>query len=189
MDITNFVSILLIAIGLSADCFAVALGTSIQITTQFRLQVLRISISFGLSQALMPILGWLAGKTIVELIENFDHWVAFALLAIVGARMVWESLRPKENHEKRADITKWFMLLLLSIATSIDALAIGFSFAFLNVNILLASLTIGLVSLLITSIGLVLGRKASLLIGRRAEIIGGVILLAIGIRILFTHML
>lgn len=189
MDITNFVSILLIAIGLSADCFAVALGTSTQITKQFRLQVIRISISFGLSQALMPILGWLAGKTIVELIENFDHWVAFALLAIVGARMGWESLRTKENHEKRADITKWFMLLLLSIATSIDALAIGFSFAFLNVNILLASLTIGLVSLLITSIGLVLGRKASLLIGKRAEIIGGVILLAIGIRILFTHML
>ena len=186
---SDFLSILLIAVGLSADCFAVALGASTQITKHFRLQVLRISISFGLFQALMPVLGWLAGKTVIELIENYDHWVAFALLVIVGVRMVWESFRSKENHERGADITRWFMLLTLSIATSIDALAIGLSFAFLNVSIILASMTIGLVSLLVTSIGLILGKKASRLIGKRAEVIGGIILLAIAFRILLTHIL
>ena len=91
MDSIDFVSILIVAIGLSADCFAVALGVSTQVTERFPLQVLRVSLSFGLFQALMPILGWLAGTTVVEYIENFDHWVAFVLLAIVGGRMIWES--------------------------------------------------------------------------------------------------
>ena len=91
MDSIDFVSILIVAIGLSADCFAVALGVSTQVTERFPLQVLRVSLSFGLFQALMPILGWLAGTTIVEFIESFDHWLAFGLLAIVGGRMIWES--------------------------------------------------------------------------------------------------
>jgi len=188
VDSIDFVSILLIAVGLSADCFAVALGVSTQITRRFPLQVLRVSLSFGLFQALMPILGWLAGTTIVEFIESFDHWLAFGLLAIVGGRMLWESFHPHSGQSK-TDITKWFILLTLSIATSIDALAVGLSFAFLNVNITLAVLTIGLISLMVTAIGFGLGRKASRLIGKRAEAIGGIILLAIGIRILLSHIL
>jgi putative Mn2+ efflux pump MntP len=188
VDSLDFVSILFIAISLSADCFAVALGISTQITTRFPLQVLRASLSFGLFQALMPILGWLAGTTIVEFIESFDHWLAFGLLAIVGGRMLWESFHSQDGQSK-TDITKWFILLTLSIATSIDALAVGLSFAFLKVNITLAVLTIGLVSMIVTAIGFGLGRKASRMIGKRAEAIGGIILLAIGIRILFSHIL
>ena len=188
MDGIDFASILLIAIGLSADCFAVALGVSTQVTERFPLQVLRVSLSFGLFQALMPILGWLAGTTIVEFIESFDHWVAFGLLAIVGGRMIWESSHSQSGH-KKTDITKWFILLTLSIATSIDALAVGLSFAFLKVNITLAVLNIGLVSLIVIAIGFGLGRKASRLIGKRAEAIGGMILLAIGFRILLSHIL
>lgn len=189
MNDTGFISILLVAIGLSADCFAVALGASAQIKRRFRLQVWRISLSFGLFQALMTVIGWLAGKTVVDFIQSFDHWIAFALLAIVGGRMIREALRPQEDGEKKTDITGWLTLIILSVATSIDALAMGLSFALLDINIVLASITIGLVSLIATSIGLALGRKANQLLGKRAEIVGGIILIAIAFRILLSHLL
>jgi len=137
----------------------------------------------------MPVLGWLAGRTVVELIASYDHWLAFGLLALVGGRMIWESLRSKEGHREERDISKGLLLLTLSIATSIDALAVGLSFAFLKINIVLAGVTIGITAFLATSIGFVLGRKAGSLIGKRAEIVGGVILIGIGLRILLEHML
>ncbi len=137
----------------------------------------------------MPILGWLAGKTVVDFIEDYDHWVAFILLVLVGGRMIWESLRSQNGKGKKVDITKGIFLLTLSIATSIDALAVGLSFAFLKVNIVLASLIIGIIALLVTAIGFILGRKASRLIGQRAEAVGGIILLGIGLRILLSHIL
>lgn len=189
MPSIDFFSVLLIAIGLSADCFAVALGGSISMGTLSRLQVFRASIAFGLFQALMPVLGWLAGRTVVELIADYDHWVAFILLALVGSRMIWESFRSRDGRTGNTDITKGFLLLTLSVATSIDALAVGLTFAFLEVNIMLASPTIGIVAFVATAIGFLLGRKAGDLIGRRAVAIGGVVLIGIGLRILLTHIL
>ncbi len=155
--------------------------------TLSRLQVFRASIAFGLFQALMPVLGWLAGRTIVELIADYDHWVAFILLALIGGRMLWESFRSRDGHTKDADITKGLPLLILSVATSIDALAVGLTFSFLEVNVTMASLTIGIVAFLATIIGFLVGRKAGELIGRRAVFVGGVILIGIGLRILITH--
>lgn len=189
MPSIDFFSVLLIAIGLSADCFAVALGGSISMGTLSRLQVFRASIAFGLFQALMPVLGWLAGRTVVELIADYDHWVAFILLALVGSRMIWESFRSRDGRTGNTDITKGFLLLTLSVATSIDALAVGLTFAFLEVNIMMASPTIGIVAFVATAIGFLLGRKAGDLIGRRAVAIGGVVLIGIGLRILLTHIL
>lgn len=183
----DFLSILLIAIGLSADCFAVALGGSISMKTLSRLQIFRVSLAFGLFQALMPVLGWLAGQTLVKIIADYDHWVAFILLAIVGGRMIWESFRSEESRSENADITKGVLLLTLSVATSIDALVVGLSFAFLEISIITASLTIGTVALVVTAIGFLLGRKLGSLIGRRAEALGGVVLIGIGLRILLTH--
>ena len=185
----NFLSVLLIALGLSADCFAVALSGSISMRTVSRLQILRTSLAFGLFQALMPVLGWLAGRTVVELIADYDHWVAFILLALIGGRMIWESFRSRDSRTERTDITKGILLLTLSVATSIDALAVGLTFAFLEVNIVMAVSTIGLVAFVATAIGFLLGRKAGNLIGRRAEAIGGVVLIGIGLRILLTHIL
>ena len=185
----DFLSVLLIALGLSADCFAVALSGSIAMRTVSRLQILRISLAFGLFQALMPVLGWLAGRTVVELIADYDHWVAFILLALIGSRMIWESFRSRDRRTERTDITKGLLLLTLSVATSIDALAVGLTFAFLEVNIVMAVSTIGLVAFVATAIGFLLGRKAGNLIGRRAEAIGGVVLIGIGLRILLTHIL
>jgi putative Mn2+ efflux pump MntP len=144
----DFLSVFLIALGLSADCFAVALSGGISKRNHSWPRMLRVSFSFGLFQALMPVLGWLAGRTVVEYIANYDHWVAFALLAIVSGRMLWESFRPERSKDKEVDITKGLLLITLSIATSIDALAVGLSFAFLNVNIALASPTIRLMDIM-----------------------------------------
>ena len=185
----DFLSVLLIALGLSADCFAVALSGSIAMRTVSRLQILRTSLAFGLFQALMPVLGWLAGRTVVELIADYDHWVAFILLTLIGSRMIWESFRSRDRRTERTDITKGLLLLTLSLATSIDALAVGLTFAYLEVNIVMAVSTIGLVAFMATAIGFLLGREAGNLIGRRAEAIGGVVLIGIGFRILLTHIL
>ena len=189
MDSLDFLAVLVIAIGLSADCFAVALSGSISMRTLSLLQVFRASLTFGIFQALMPFLGWLAGRTVVDLVAGYDHWVAFVLLAVIGSRMIWESLRSKDGRAAGTDITKGIVLLTLAVATSIDALAVGLSLAFLEVNIVLASSTIGVVAFVATAIGFLLGRKAGRLIGRRAEAIGGVILIGIGLRILLAHIL
>ena len=186
----NLLSIFLIAIGLSADCFAVALSGGISEKNHSWPRRLRVSFSFGLFQALMPVLGWLAGRTVVEFIADYDHWAVFVLLAIVSGRMLWGAFRPEHNQQdKEIDITKGFMLITLSIATSIDALAVGLSFGFLQVNIGVASLTIGVVAFLVTMIGFVVGKRVSKTIGKRAEALGGIILLAIAFRILLSHIL
>jgi len=135
----------------------------------------------------MPFLGWLVGRAVVEIIADYDHWAAFVLLAIVGGRMIWESFRAGETRSQNTDITKGILLLTLSVATSIDALVVGLSFAFLEISIAMASLTIGTVAFVITATGFLLGRKIGKLIGERAEAIGGVILIGIGLRILLTH--
>jgi manganese efflux pump family protein len=189
MDNLGFISILIIAVGLSADCFAVAFSGSIAMKTVSRRQILRASLSFGVFQALMPVLGWLAGQTIVDLIAGYDHWLAFALLAFIGGKMIWESFSQDENQTAKADITGGVTLLTLSIATSIDALAVGLSFAFLEVNIALASGVIGITAFIIAACGFILGKKAGKVLGKRAELLGGLILIAIGLRILLSHIL
>ena len=137
----------------------------------------------------MPVLGWLAGRNVVEFIADFDHWVAFGLLVIVSSRLLWQSFRRERSQDKEVDITKGFLLITLSVATSIDALAVGLPFAFLKADIAMASLTIGAVAFLATTIGFVVGRRACKMIGKRAEAIGGIILLAIAFRILLTRVL
>lgn len=188
MESLDLISVFIIALGLSADCFAVAFSGCIAMKSVSRKQIIVASLSFGIFQALMPVLGWLAGQTLVGLIADYDHWLAFALLAFIGGKMVWESFR-KENDECKTDITKPGTLLTLSIATSVDALAVGLTFAFLEVNIALASGVIGITAFLVSVLGFVLGKKAGTALGKRAELIGGLILIAIGLRILLSHLL
>jgi putative Mn2+ efflux pump MntP len=134
----------------------------------------------------MILLGWWAGSYIIDFIAAYDHWVAFGLLAFVGGKMIWESLHEKEE---RTDITRWRYLFILAVATSIDALAVGLSFAVLHVNLAMASITIGTVAFIITFVGFIAGKKLGELVGKRAEIIGGIILIGIGLRILLDHLL
>ena len=189
MNSLDLLSIFLIAIGLSIDCFAVAVSGSVLLKTPSAIQVFRTSLAFGAFQVFMPVLGWLAGQTIVDLVAEYDHWVAFSLLAAVGGRMIWNSFRSDESRTDNLDITKGLSLLVLSIATSIDALAVGLSFAFLETNIVLASIIIGAVAFAFTTIGFLIGRKVGKLAGERAEAFGGIVLIAIGLRILISDII
>ncbi len=181
--------VIFIALSLSADCFAVALSGSIAMRTPSYLQMFRTSFSFGFFQFMMPILGWLAGRSIVEVISAYDHWAGFALLTIVASRMIWESFHAKDSHDKDTDITKGGTLLLLSLATSIDALAVGLSLAFIDIDIKMASVVIGIVAFGVTIAGFSIGKKAGSFFGNRAKLVGGLILIGIGLRLLLTHIL
>jgi putative Mn2+ efflux pump MntP len=185
----DYLSIILIAFGLSADCFAVSVSSATGSTRLSCSTVLRVSIAFGFFQALMPAIGWFLGLTVVDLIADVDHWVAFALLAFVGGKMIWESFREEETENRKNAFTKGIFLLTLAVATSIDALAVGLSLAFAKIDIFTACITIGAITLLVTAIGFIIGRKAGQLFGKYAEIAGGIILIGIGIRIVVSHIL
>ena len=188
-DLVNLITLLLVALGLSADCFAVALGVSMSSTDGGRWRWLQTSLSFGFFQALMPVIGWLLGRTVIDLIGAYDHWVAFGLLAFVGGKMLWESFHSDEGRDESVGRSSLVTLLTLSFATSIDALAVGLSFAFVQVDIVQASVIIGVVAFLVTGLGFLIGRRAGALLGRRAEAVGGLVLIGIGLRILLTHLL
>jgi manganese efflux pump family protein len=188
MNWTEIISVVLIALGLSADCFAVSLGIGAAGNSKSWKYMIRAAVFFGLFQLIMPLLGWIIGQTVVELVSSYDHWLAFALLFIVAVRMFWEFIKG-ESHSEVADISKWGILLTLSVATSIDALAVGLSFAMLKLNILISVIIIGVVAFFITLLGLWLGKRSSALLGRWALLAGSLILVGIGIRILITHML
>ncbi len=149
--------------------------------------VLRLASSFGAFQFVMPIIGWLAGLTVVGIIAHYDHWVAFALLAYVGCRMIWEALRKGEEKEIN-DQTKGLPLLFLSIATSIDALAVGFSFSLLKTEIMFPAVIIGIVCFLMTVVGMIFGKGLAGIFGKKVGIFGGIVLIAIGVKILIDHM-
>jgi len=188
MNSLDTLTIFIIAIGDAIDCFAVSISGSIAMKRISPAQILKVALSFGIFQAGMTALGWLLGQTVIDLIQSFDHWIAFGLLAAVGMHMIWESLHGSDD-EKTADITKWLTLLVLSIATSIDALAVGVSFAFLDANLVYACSVIGGMAFILTIIGLVLGKRLGSIIGKRAEIVGGMVLIGIGIRIILGHLL
>ena len=148
---------------------------------------MRLSVAFGLFQFLMPLIGWLAGSTVADLIQAFDHWIAFALLVLIGGKMIREGFE-KEGHEEKADQTRGWPLLLLSIATSIDALAVGFSFSILKTPILFPAAVIGLVCFGMTAVGMFFGKVLARIFGRKVEIAGGLVLIAIGVKILMEHL-
>lgn len=182
----SFITIFIIAIGLGIDAFSVAIGIGATNNKKSWSPVLRLATAFGLFQFVMPVIGWLAGKTVVDIIANYDHWIAFALLALVGGKMIREGFE-KESDEEKDDQTRGWPLLMLSIATSIDALAVGFSFSILKNQILLPAVIIGIVCFLMTVTGMIFGKVLAKLFGRKVEIFGGLVLIAIGVKILIDH--
>ena len=176
--------VLVIGLGVSLDCLAVAIAGSITLRSISARQVLRASVAFGVFQAAMLTLGWLAGNSMVDLIGRFDHWVAFGLLSLVGGRMLWEARKADDDRE-RVDITRGLPLLTLSIATSIDSLAVGLTLGFMESSIQIAALIIGCVTFLVSAAGFYAGRKIGPLFGRWAEVLGGLVLIGIGVRILY----
>jgi manganese efflux pump family protein len=182
------VPLLAIALGLAMDAFSVAVATGLALGKVDRGQSLRMSSSFGLFQFAMPLVGWALGAAVAGYIAAFDHWLAFALLAYVGGRMIWESFGEGDDDVDR-DPTRGRELLMLSLATSIDALAVGLSLAFLGVPVLAPAVVIGLVAAAMTMLGLQVGRYAGSRLGPWMERVGGLVLIAIGLRIVLEHTL
>ncbi len=176
-----------LALALAMDAFAVALGTGAVLSRLTGRHLFRLGFHFGLFQALMPVIGWLAGLTIIQWVEAWDHWIAFSLLAIIGGRMIYEAFSDEENTDDR-DPTKGLSLVLLSIATSIDALAVGFSLSVIGVSIWMPALVIGLVAGILTIVGMLLGGRIGDRWGSRVEIFGGLVLIALGVKILIEHL-
>lgn len=200
----GFLSILMTGIGLSMDAFAVALAKGMNLKKDLLKNAVKIALFFGLFQAVMPLLGWWAGRYFESYIKSFDHWIAFILLGIIGGKMIYESFNGEKEDENLNDeieeevsITEVYEekdelnnknLIILAIATSIDALAVGVSFAFLSVNIVPAITIIGLTTFVLCIVAVLVGKKLGNLLQRYAEIIGGVILILIGTKILIEHL-
>jgi manganese efflux pump family protein len=184
----DLLTVFIIAVGLGVDAFSVAIGIGAANIKKSWTPVFRLAFAFGAFQFIMPIIGWLAGLTIVDFIAGYDHWIAFTLLAYVGGKMIWEAFQEEKDDEKY-DRTKGMPLLLLSIATSIDALAVGFSFSLLKTPIILPATIIGVVCFVMTIIGMFFGKGLASLFGKKVEIFGGVVLIAIGVKILTDHLM
>lgn len=180
-------TILFIAFGLAMDALAVSITSGISIRRERFNQALKIALFFGSFQAFMPFIGWLTGLRLRDLISGVDHWIAFGLLALIGGKMIYESVRVKAS-EKEPKPLSLLLLLALSVATSIDALAVGVSFAFLEISIATPVLVIGTVTFLLSFVGVFAGNKVGHFFENKIEIIGGLILISIGIKILIEHL-
>ncbi len=183
----DILSVILIAIGLAMDCLAISITSGI-ILKRFRLsQAFRIALLMGLFQALMPVVGWWLGYGFKELIADFDHWVAFSILLLLGAKMIYDGFFPE--NDACFDPLNWYVLLGLALATSIDAMAVGLSFSFLPMEVTLPFIIIGVVTFLISLSGVYIGCKYGHKVPFPSEILGGIILILIGTRILIEHTL
>lgn len=182
----NFFTLLLLSIGLSFDTFAVSVSSGLLKKEIIFTQAVRIAFFFAFFQAAMPVIGWLGGISIKGIIEPFDHWIAFSLLVLIGLRMIIESFKDKE--EKTLNPTDIKFIIGMAIATSIDALVVGVSFAIVEVNIILALFLIGSVTFLASMLGILCGKKSGAKLGKRMEVLGGLILIGIGVKILVEHM-
>lgn len=183
----SFLEVFLIAVGLSMDCFAVAISFGSRKILSGK-DILKMAIFFGVFQGLMPLIGWLVGGRLSGLIMSADHWIAFGILWVIGLKMIVQSLQ-KGELVKKTDIRDLHVLLSLSVATSIDALIMGVSFGVIQVNIFKVVFLITVVTFGITVIGAKLGQKTSLIPPKKAELVGGIVLLAIGLEILIQHLM
>lgn len=186
----SFFEVLMIGVGLSMDAFAASVCKGLCMRKATLGNILTIGIFFGGFQALMPLLGYFLGKQFEDYIVSVDHWIAFALLAFIGGKMIIDVVRDddSESCDVKENNIKLKEVLVLAIATSIDALAVGISFAFLNVDIISSVLTIGVTTLILSSIGVVIGNKFGARYKNKATLAGGLILIIIGLKILLEHL-
>jgi manganese efflux pump family protein len=183
----DYLTPILIGIGLSMDCFAVSLAIGSTTKTRLLHAAAIIAACFGIFQAGMTIAGWLAGSTLVGVISVYDHWIAFLLLAIIGVKMIVEGIQGEEE-KTHIEAIRFVPVIILSVATSIDALAVGVSFGVLQSAVLFPAIIIGAVAFSVSFAGVMLGERLEDILGNKMEIAGGVILILIGIRILVLHL-
>lgn len=182
----SWFQILVIAFGLSADAFAVSIAAGTALPVLTHRHVFRLAFHFGLFQFLMPVLGWMVGRSLAAFAGAYDHWVAFGLLTLVGARMLWQVFTEREE-ERADDPTRGWLLVTLSVATSLDALAVGLSLAFLDILVWGPSLVIGLVTASLVVVGIGSGYRLGGRFGKWAQVAGALLLMGIGLRIVISH--
>ena len=187
----TLLSTTLLAFSMSTDAFAAAIGKGATLEHPRFREALRTGLLFGIIEGITPLIGWVLGYGASRYIVNWDHWVIFAILLLLGGRMILAGLTASEPAETSLSARRhtWWLLAATAVATSIDALAIGIGLAFIDdVNILVIALAIGLATTLMATIGVMLGKRLGALIGHRAELLGGIILIGIGTTILFDHL-
>jgi putative Mn2+ efflux pump MntP len=177
-----------IAVSLAMDAFSVSIASGVKIKEINFGHYFRLAFHFGLFQFLMPLLGFYGGAALESAIKRYDHWVAFLLLAFIGGKMIWESFCQGDSEEGSCDPSRGKTLIMLSVATSIDAAAVGFSFAALGIPIVGPALIIGAICLIFSALGVFLGDRVGAFIGPWAERIGGVMLILIGLKIVLDHL-
>jgi manganese efflux pump family protein len=183
----DFITIFVIAVGLAMDAFAVSIASGVTLKCFQAKPAFRVALFFGGFQAIMPVLGWLAGSSFKKYIEAYDHWVVFGLLAFIGGKMIYESFVIKEA-ESKCDPNNLTIVFILAIATSIDALAVGLSFSVLQVDIITPVIIIGIVTFVLSFLGVYLGGKFGSIFENKIEFIGGIVLIGIGLKILVQHL-
>ncbi len=183
----DIISIILIALGLAMDAFAVSITAGITIKEKHLHNAFRIALYFGFFQAVMPLAGWLLGSSFASFINSFQHWLAFIILAFIGIKMIADSRRSSKVSQK--DFTCHKTLLALAIATSIDAFTVGVSFSLINVSIIMPVIIIGIITFFTSIIGVYAGKLSGCLLRNYAEIFGGSILIIIALKILLTALL
>ena len=182
----GFLNIIFVSFALSMDAFAVSVGKGASLKSINYPLAIKTAFFFGAFQGLMPLVGWFAGVNFEPFIEPIDHWIAFLLLFFIGTKMILDAFRDNDRDASQGIITT-YDILILSVATSIDALAVGVSFAFLRINIFPISLTIGTITFIVCFLGVLIGKKLNDLFANYAQMIGGFILILIGLNILNEH--
>ena len=184
----SIIALVFVAIGLAMDAFTVSIAKGISLRKATVPQAAKVALFFGGFQALIPLLGWLFGLSFEKYITAFDHWIALILLTLIGGKMLYESFKGEDEEDSvEVDPLNARSLLVLAIATSIDALAVGVTFAFLNVNILTSITLIGVITFVISFAGVIIGNKVGEYLKNYAEIVGGIILILIGVSIFLEH--
>ena len=185
----NALSIIAIAFAMSTDAFAAAIAKGAALQRPSWREALRTGAIFGVIEAVTPLVGWLIGSAAAKYASEWDHWIAFTLLAGLGARMIWVGFRSDQSDDdERPQSHSFWILALTGLATSIDALAVGVGLAFVEVHIVWVAAAIGMATFMMVTVGVMLGRALGAIVGRRAEILGGLLLVGIGIAILFEHL-
>lgn len=184
----SLISILLLGLAMATDAFAAALGKGAGMSKPRFSEALRIGLIFGVVEAITPVVGWLLGSAASKFIENVDHWIAFVLLSVLGLNMIYQAIKGGNEEDSLGDEKGLVSVALTGLATSIDAMAVGVGLAFIDVNIILVAIVIGLCTFCMVTVGIMAGRVLGTLIGKRAEILGGIILIAVGATILYEHL-
>ncbi|MGX5219496.1 manganese efflux pump MntP [Pseudomonas segetis] len=184
----NPISLFFLAMAMSTDAFAAALGKGASLHNPRLSEALRTGLIFGVIEAITPVIGWSIGQVASQYVERWDHWIAFTLLLVLGLHMIYNGLQHDDESLEKPSQHSFLILAVTAFATSIDALAVGVGLAFIDVNIWVAAASIGLATTVMVTIGVMLGRVLGNAVGKRAEMIGGVVLMLVGAAILYEHL-